>query len=282
MKFRWIIFTVLCLLPAQLFAGVQISDYTAAKLREFSVYRMHFSAYENVYDVLNDIDTFEAEIQKNLAREAVDYEQEKLIWESEFAMERYVYKFDLDKGQKNIRIMLREQMKRNEAWLKDHEATDGANKWLYVLTGDVTSCYMTFSVAVTLLKGLWVRELYEKAVEQDPLFQQANTNLGQWLFYAPGIFGGGKKKALARFQQAYDGARTEVEQYFAGVYLSQGLLENKESALSSQYLSKSDKMNPNSKWIATIKRINAQNISLFKYNRKRSGIDDNDPNATEL
>ncbi len=280
-----LIFTCLISLSAHpIFASEKISEYTLQRLRDFTALRAEFSSQKQAKDVMDKLKDFEDMTFAQLEKEALDYEQEKLILESYIMMERFVHVFnEPDTNLKDVRLKLKEMMKKNENWISQYGKKNGTNAWMYVMTGDVTSCYMTFSIASTMVHGMRVKNLYEMAVKANPCQWNANIDLGQWLFYAPGIFGGSKKKAGEMFKSAVEGADTDSEKYYAYIYYSQFLFENNKKEQASEILAKADEIIPGSFYVQNVRSMNENNSSLFTANRNRSGVDSNtDPNAKEL
>lgn len=202
-----------------------------------------------------------------------DAEQGRLILDSLRMLEEEPYRLDSDDPKARNRAF-GEQMERNEAFIDAHEADGSVSKWLYLFTGDVTSYYMTRSVASTLRHGLRVKELYGLALKLDPLLTNANINIGNWFFYAPRVFGGGLKKAGERYEVALLGARTKGERYMAALILSQFCFCSKKMKECERHLAEAEREVPGSREVARVRRLNAQGISLFQYNRDKSGVDE--------
>ncbi len=269
------IYFLLCLCAAfPVCGGEVISSYTQEKIDEFMTLHMQLTACATNAEALAKIDAFEAETDSMLPSVAVDYEQEKLILESVYLMERYHYKFDPNKNRAELRALFKSQMQKNEELLDSLPKGENANKWLYLFTGDVTSFYMTRSLPATLRYGMHVKKLYQKALELDAGFTFANLNLGNWIFYAPKIVGGGLNKSQVWFQTAFDNARTAGEQYAAALQLSQFWFEKQEPDKCREYLAVAERLIPGSKEVARTRKVNNFGISLFQYNRNQSGIDE--------
>ena len=262
-----------------LFAGAEISSYAAQRIDEFMKFRVEISSCPTDKDSLKMLEDFERETNRNLIDKSLDFEQERLIFESFYVMERHHYLYDNESIRPQLCEAMKNQMEKNEKYLSGLKGKEKANKWLYVLTGDVTSCYMTFSLSATLRYGFHVKDLYECALKQDSGLSYALTNLGQWMFYAPKIFGGGKKKAFKCFSNAVKYSRNEGEQFFSDIYLSQFYFDRKEPSLSKEYLEKALAYNKNSKYVAQIRMLNENGWSLFYYNRHRAGIDEDIKNS---
>lgn len=264
---------------ASVFARTEISTYAEQRIDEFMQLRVDISSCDTNDEALRLIDEFEKETLKNLEIKAVDFDQECRIFESFYTMERHHYLYDNVNIRKQLCEAMKTQMEKNEAILSGLKDKEFANKWLYVLTGDVTSCYMTFSLAATLRYGFHVKDLYEKALEQDPGLSYCLTNIGQWMFYAPGIFGGGKKKAQKCFCSAVKNSRNDAEQFFSDIYMSQFYFDRKQKKLSKEYLEKASAYNTTSKYIDQLRMLNANGWSLFYFNRNRAGIEEDIKNS---
>lgn len=276
------------LLAAPLSAGERLSDYTLRKYQDFTGNRIRWTCITDNNVILKEIDAFIADVYRNLPFKALDYEQEKLFWESNYQVETFCYVFAVEGlDLKQVRLALKELMQKDEAYISSHEKMKGTNggvaPQMYILTSDVTSCYMSFSVASAMFHGMRVKGLYAAALRKAPTLWNANTGMGQWLYYAPGIFGGGLKKAAKYFQAAYDGATDDCDRFFTSVYLSQIRFEEGNTAECARYLAEAEAICPESHHVKNVRRQNAKGKSLFYYNRHRSGVDDNsDPDATEL
>lgn len=271
-----------------MFAGEKLSDYTLQKYQEFTGNRVKWTTYRDNNAILKEIDAFMGDVYRNLPYKALDYEQEKLFWESNYQVETFCYIFAVeDLDLKEVRLALKDLMQKDEDYISSHEKMKGANggvaPQMYILTSDVTSCYMSFSVASALFHGMRVKNLYAAALKKAPTLWNANTGMGQWLYYAPGFVGGGLKKAAKYFQSAYDGAVDDCDRFFTSVYLSQICFEQGDAAKCAKYLAEAEAICPESGHVKNVRKQNAKGISLFYYNRHRTGVDDNeDPNATEL
>ena len=274
---RFRIFVVLGLfvfLTAQAFCNDKISNYTAGKIADILQPYVIMGLEDETAAPLQKIDELEKEMDSVLKDVAVDYEQERLILESLYLMERRHYQFDPQTKSPELQDLFKEQFRKNEQWLANHE-NKPVNKWMLLFTGDLTSCYMVNSIAATISYGMHVRRLYERALEEDPNFSLAYINLGLWKQYAPKIFGGGEAKAFEEYVNAFACAQTDSERYIASLYISQYWFDKKNMATSAEYLKIAENIFPQSKEIPIIKDLNEKGISLFAYNRDQSGVDNN-------
>ena len=281
--FRSFVIFVLLIFTAYipLIAESPISSYAEQRIDDFLDLHMKLTTCTSNAEALKKIDEFEEQTKRILQEQAVDLEQEQLILESLYLMERYHYLYDPQINRKELRLLMKAQMKKNEACI-DARGKNDVSKWLYVFTGDVISFYMTtHSPAAVFRYGMRVKHLYEKAIKLDATLTNANTNLGNWFFYAPVLFGGGLDKAGSRYKIAFDGARIAAEQYTSSIYLSQYWFEKKQYDIAKEYLDLADSLNPNSKEIVLIRRLNQRGISLFTYNRDKTGIDIEENAAAE-
>ena len=267
-----VIFILMTFMTAPLFCYDKISDYTAEKIAMILKPYVIMGLEEETEGPLQKISALEKELIPRLQQIAVDYEQEKLILESLYLMERRHYEYNSETKSPELNDLFKEQFKKNERWLSTHE-NQPINKWMLLFTGDLTSCYMVQSIAATISYGMHVRRLYERALEEDPEFSLAYVNLGLWRQYAPKFFGGGEEKAFEEYSKAFACAKTNSEKYISSLYLSQYWFEKNKKEKCAEYLNIAEEAFPQSKEIPLIREMNAAGTSLFVYNRDQSGVD---------
>lgn len=264
----------LLFIASPLFCSEHISDYAEQKIVEILTPYVVLGLQEDSQTALQKIDAWEAEVAQTLPTVANDLEQEQLIFQSLFLMERRHYLFDPVTKSPELYAKLKAQFKKNERWLSAHQG-EKVNKWMILFTGDLTSCYMVRSLAATIGYGMHVKRLYEQALEVDRDFAYAYINLGVWRQYAPGIFGGGEKKAADSYIKAFACARTDTEKYIASLYISQYYFTIDDAQQCEAYLALAEDLFPESKEIPLIRKINSRGVSLFQFNREQSGFDEN-------
>ena len=269
---RKIIFSVIFLVSVLgLFAQGAVSSECDKLIADFFQLRLELTAYDQVLDSAKaraEIDVFvkEHEVEFNSLSE-----DEQLAVENFYVNEYYNFLY-LDSKQKNTcRDMMKAQLLKNEAFCKDKTDAE-LNKWLLVTYGDVTSCSMAFSMKDVMKYGLSIKPLYERAIALDPDFFYSNMNLGQWYYWAPGMAGGSKKKALTFSKKAVDCARSDAEKYYANLMYSQLLFENKDKEGAARSLEAARKIFPESKIVNILVEENAKGKSLFEYNKDRSDL----------
>lgn len=195
----------------------------------------------------------------------------KLIIENFIVMERYNYLYEIPHRKNEVRDFLKVQLEKIESFCKENDEKT-LSKWIFVTRGDITSCYMGFSSSDVIKYGLTIKPLYQKALDLDANFCYALMNMGQWHYYAPAIAGGGKKKARAYFEKAYNEARTPAEKYYASLFYSQVLFELKEKDKAKSLMEECLSCCPKSKYAALIISANASGKSLYQYNKDKSAL----------
>lgn len=272
---RKTLITLFLILAAGLcYSENEISDYCLEKINEFVTLRVQLKSIEDDQAVLDIIQNLKKKCEEKLPQVAVDLEQEQQILSNLYFMEYYEHSIT-----KNNRATLRKEMKaqmKDSLSIMDKRHEDKLNKWFYVSTADVTSYYMTRSVAASFYWGFKVKDWYKKALKKDPLMTAANACLANWNFYAPAPIGS-NKKAKTHYKDALKGASTPGEQYMALTYYSQFLYEEKQKDSAAEYLKKAYELNLGTKELDLMSRCNKEGISYLQYLRNRSGIDEEIP-----
>ncbi|MBO4760033.1 MAG: hypothetical protein J5505_08245 [Spirochaetaceae bacterium] len=268
---------------ASAFAAQTMSSFTMQKYRDFTECRVQASKTIDCNAIIESFSKFEEEVLAGLPDQAVDLEQEKLFWESCVRLAKFEYIFNIKSDIKQERLLMKDQMERNENYISAHKKTDGVNPLFYMITADTTSCYMSFSVASAMFHGMRVKTLYETAASGGADMWAANLGLAQWMFYAPGFLGGGNKKAEKHFLAAIEASQTDAEKFYTYIYYAQFLFESGRKEECSAFMQKADTLYPSTNYIAQIKKLNNCGTGLFTYNRNHSGVDQNtDPDAKDL
>ncbi len=270
----YLFFISIIFICENVFANAQISLFTEEKIKDFLTVRIELKSAKDD-EALKRIDEIEKEVFAELEKNAVDFEQERLILESFYFMEKYEHALNPNENRDLLRREMKTLMKKCFDCLDSRG--EEASKWLYNVCGDVTSYYMTRSVKATFFYGLKVKTMYEKAVLLDATLPTANVSLGNWFFYAPRIFGGGKDKARDCYCAALKGSTTEGEKYIAYQALSQLYFEENNMSLCAFNFDKARSLNIGEKELDLMKRCNDAGYSLFQYRRNRAGIDEKIP-----
>jgi len=249
-----------------------ISDYTRQKVEAFVTYRVTLKSED--HDIAyRKIDDLKKKVLSELPSYAKDFEQEHCLLESLYYAEYYEHALNADGNKKELRAEIKRLMKNNFACIEAREE-DQVCDWLYLITGDVTAYYMTRSLAATLFYGMKVKELYEKAAEKNPSRASVYVSLGNWCFYAPALFGGGKARTKKYFDNAEKNAVIPGEKYLVYIAQSQLNYENKKPDIAKNYLDKAIALDLGRKDLDLIAKCNKKGISYFQYLRNRSGVDE--------
>ncbi|WP_298533632.1 hypothetical protein [uncultured Treponema sp.] len=273
MKRRFFSFILtLAVFSQALFSEQVISDFTRQKVEEFITSRIGLKDQDDEI-AYRTILQMKDEALKELPAHALDQEQEECILESLYYLEYYEHSLASSGNQKELRSEMKKLMKRDMACIENRKEGQ-ISEWLYQFTGDVTSYYMTRSVAATFFYGLSVKGYYEKAIEVNPKRVSAHVCLGNWRFYAPFLFGGGKGRAKRHFDDALDCAELPGEKYMAYIASSQIRFEKGDKEEAEKYLQMAFDLNLGRKELDTIAKCNKKGYSYYQYLRNRSGIDE--------
>lgn len=266
------VFFIFAFLPVTSFCE---NSFCAGLIENFFQLRMELSKIDDekedgTLQIISSIDNFidsNKEVLNSLSP------QEQLVMENFFVMEKYNYLYEKPEQKKNQQEILGRQLKKIETYVQKNSA-DNLHEYFLVTWGDVTSCYMGFSLSDVIKYGTTVRPRYEEALEKNPNLSYGLTNLGQWYYFAPKITGGSKKKSLQLFQKAKQNSVSPAENYFADIFLSQLLFENKEYGQCNELLEDAEKICDGSWYLKRIRDANDRGLSLFEYNRKKSSLNE--------
>lgn len=244
--------------------SAEISSTAEKLIYDFMELRINLSRTETDAEALILIDDF---MNRNyFPQKEIFSEQEQVILENFYITERYNYlQYDINKGKLISENELLELLKRNDAFFEKNKNTE-LNRWTLVTSANAIGCYMSFKPTQTALKyGTIQKDWYKKACDQKEGYWYGTAHLAQWYFFAPGIFGGSKKKALSLFKDALSYANTNAEKYYSNIFLSQFYFTEGNVTLSEEYLSAADSYLPGGRYVKFIKEINSKGKSTFKY-----------------
>ncbi|WP_424632669.1 hypothetical protein [Borreliella lusitaniae] len=117
---------------------------------------------------------------------------------------------------------------------------------IYRVLGDVNLMLLRYVGGAALSKlANETRKYLEKSLKINSKNSFANTSIASWYLYAPRIAGGSPNKTLSFAQLGFKHAQTEVEKYFANIWISQAyfLLKNEKESL--EYIFKASEIFPN-------------------------------------
>lgn len=252
------------------FAQKNISEEAEKLISRFFDIRMELSLLTDSEEIISRLDSFATEYETEFN---ACNDQEKLILENFVILEKYNYYFD-DKSKKSyLKELMGNQVNKCDKFIGKKKMEE-FNKWFLCSRGDLASCYMVFSAKDVLKYGVEVKKFYEASIEQDKEFCYGLMNLGQWYYWAPKIAGGSSKKAIALLEESKACAKTAGTKYYANIFLSQLLFEEKRKEEAASILEEAFLICPESNFLSTIKKCNQKGISLFQYNRNKSDLKD--------
>lgn len=249
-------------------ASAEISDRAQKAVDDFMDLRMKIAGLGSD-QALAQVADFEKKLSVD---SSFSSQEDRLVLVNFIIMEKYNF-LRKQKGSKpQLKKLLKELKEKNEAWF----AANGEGKagvWLLATSADVTSCYMSYSLSEVMKSGMSLRDKYRESVERNPNFCYGWTNLGQWYYWAPGINGGSDKKSGEAFAAAVKCARNKAEKFFACVFYSQFLFEEKEFDKAASMLDEAEAQDPKNPYVAFMRKINKDGDSFFDWSKKNSQMD---------
>ena len=189
----------------------------------------------------------------------------RLAVENILMQEKFNYMYAKNSKDKNAENLLMAQYKNIKDYAENHPL-EKQNKYLLVTSGDIISSslqYMTLSKAMN--EGMTIKKYYEAALLQDKEFSYCLANMGQWLYHAPAIAGGGKKIGLEYFYKADENAKSAYEIYYANLLISQVEFENKNTQAYKSSFEKCATVSSPNAYVDFLSVINNAGYSLFYY-----------------
>lgn len=235
-------------------------------------FRMNIAAAETPSKAVEMIDSYTNNLSKDINYNNSS-DEIKLVIQNMLVWEKYNYIYETNVDDPVLKELLVNQYNIITDWFKSHK-DEKINKWLYCSAGDILSSGLRFFPMSTAMKeGLNVKKYYDMILEEDPNMTFALFNIAHWYFFAPGISGGSKKKALECFSKAVDCARNQSELYFAKVYYSQILYENEDFDGCQKQKDEAAKILPNSRYITLLNKVNDLGHSVFYYTLNKEKMD---------
>ncbi len=267
-NFKMLFILVCAFLPAQMFAASELSPDGQKLVDQLWILRFNTSMTSKSEETLKVYQDFENDNAETIAALPED---EKLVLENLLIMERYNCVDGFPGEKKEERKTFGDQRKKIEKFVKS-TGSEKINKYLFLTYGDIISYYMSFSLGDVIRYGLSVKPQYEKSLQKDGSFSPGMINLGKWYYHVPALFGGSKNKTAQLFAQAVENAKNDAELYFALIDYSQILFEQGEKEQSAQVLQRAFEIAPDSAYLQLIADQNAQNVSLYAYNKNHTSI----------
>lgn len=117
---------------------------------------------------------------------------------------------------------------------------------IYRVLGDVNLMLLRYAGGAALSKlANETRKYFEKSLKINGKNSFANTSIASWYLYAPRVAGGDPNKTLSFAQLGFKHGQTNVEKYFANIWISQAyfLLKNEKESL--KYILRAGEIFPN-------------------------------------
>ncbi|MCD2349286.1 hypothetical protein LRB78_01100 [Borreliella americana] len=117
---------------------------------------------------------------------------------------------------------------------------------IYRILGDVNLMLLRYAGGAALSRlANEARKYFEKSLKINSKNSFANTSIASWYLYAPRVAGGDPNKTLSFAQLGFKHGQTDVEKYFANIWISQAhfLLKNEKESL--KYILKAGEIFPN-------------------------------------
>lgn len=194
-------------------------------------------------------------------------EEAKLVLDAFVDLEMLAYKQSINYNDPTIKTTAYDQYLKLQGWLDAHPS-ETPNKWMYCAAAEAFNWYLAYLPMTQILtKGMLPKEYYEAALEQDPDMSYALCSLGQWLYFAPGIAGGGTKKAKSMLEKSVKTARTNPEKYITHLIYSQILFQTKDYTGAEKELAAAEAIQPDNTRARRFRQVNAKGFSWFEFSR---------------
>lgn len=250
-----------------------LSPSAQEAIDDFMAVRMELTCEDDRAAILEKIDAFEEGLKD---KGASFTDEENLVMDNFIEMERYNYlRYGSEDEKKTIKDALKSLRLKNAQMVENlNRVGKDASKWLLCTAGDVTSCYISFSMADVIKYGLGIKKLYQKAVaDGDEAFSYGLTNIAQWYYWAPKINGGSKEKAAEYFEKAVKEARNKAEKFYAETFWSQWLFESGDKEGAKAALNRAEDICPMSNRIKAMRLANENGLSFFEWDKKHSKLE---------
>lgn len=266
------LFFVIFSLNTGLFAQKSFSSIEEDVISKTVAMRFETRKCSTADEAIKKIDSFSAQIKASAEWSSLG-EQAKLTFENMIVQEKYSYIYEKNEKDPQLKNLILNQYNKIIAWNEAHPAVQ-KNKWYVLSSGDVINSSMQYiSQSLAIKYGLQEKDDYDALVNEYPDFSFALINSALWYYYAPAIGGGSTKKATDYFKKAFLKASSSYEKYYAAIYMSQICYENKDTATADFYLKEAEKLTGGDRYVKFIKKLNANNFSLFYYINNREKVE---------
>ncbi len=252
-------FTTLLLLPAADFTNEENQE-----IQNILSFRLSLRSYSTNDEVIEKVRSYRASHKDKISSFK---EEAQIVCNNMLATAEYNAFYAKDMHAPEMEGILRPQY---ETIMKFQERTpiEEQNPWFTLTSADIINSMMQFLKQSDAIKlGLQEKKDYASVIERFPQNSFANMLSGYWYYYAPGIGGGSKKKARIFFSDALKYAENDYEKFYGYINLSQMNFEDKKKEEAARLLDEAEKILPNTRHIAFIRKINEMGYSAFDYNQ---------------
>lgn len=271
-KYLWILAAFFVLGTLQKIGAQTFTPAENQFIEKLFDFRLSLRACPSPEDCIEKILLFEKQQEKTIET----FSQEAaLTCRNMLVTARYNCEYEKDMHSPNMEGILRPQYEKITEYSKEKTVSD-LNPLFVLTSADLTNSMMQFlprSSSITL--GLQEKKDYAQVVQKNPKMSFALTLSGWWYYYAPAVGGGSVSKAGEFFKEAQQCALSAYDRYYANINLAQFYFEQKDKEKCRLYMEEAEKVLPNTRYTALIKRINSLGYSLFDYNMnsRREKID---------
>lgn len=246
-------------------AQTKLSNQATKYLEDFLAFRVGVTEYHNdKTKAVNEINQYKS---KNPYTGFTT--QEKLVIDSFYLTEIYNYVYEIKSYDSSMKSQLTAQIEKNEAYINSNKGN--VSEWLYLITSDCLSCYMSYSPVSGAIKyGMKVKTYYEECLAINSKNSVCLTHYAQWFYWAPAINGGSKKKTKTNLENAVACATTDGDKFYAEIYYSQILYDLGDKANAATHLAKAKAICPKSEFVKELETLNSKGYSIFSNNRMKS------------
>jgi len=255
--------------------NVWANDFSAfenEQIQEVLEFRVQTRMYASVDKAISEISKYhqqklDSSIQSKLSDEA------KITIDNMLVLAEYSYRYEKDAKGSDLKPFIMPQYEKVLAWNENHPAAD-SNPYYILSAYDIINSTMQFLPQSQSIKlGLAEKSDYDELRKKYPNLAFAKTSSGLWYYMAPAIGGGSKSLAKELFGDAVKTASSNYETFYANIYYSQILFEEKNTAEYEKYLSVAEKLLPENRYTPFIRKMNAAGFSLLYYSNNREKVD---------
>lgn len=232
-------------------------------IQKVLMFRLSLRSYQTPDEAIQAVIDFR---QSNETQILTLGEEAKLSVENMLTTAHYNFVYEKDMYSPEMEKILRPQFEKISAYTNENEK-NGLNPWYILSSADIINSMLQFLPRSNSIKyGLKEKKDFAMVLENYPDMAFAYMLSAYWHYYAPAIGGGSKNTAKEYFLLSLEKATNDYELYYGNINVSQICFEEKNKTQCQKYLDEAEKVLPNTRYIAFIRKINELGYSLFDYN----------------